>query len=229
MDQSVSCSIIIPVHNGASTLGRCLDALAAQIGVSVEREVIVVDDASTDGTAEVAQAHGVRVVTLPAQQGPAAARNAGAAAARGEVLLFIDADCEAVDDWCQQMLRPLADPQVCGTYGAYRTRQTAWVARLAQAEFDDVNMTKAQFHNINMSDIAVSCVQMGGAKFKHIGLPPGSKGKQRPLSFEEADLNGTTISKCDLSNVKIVNCNVEGMTIDGVPVTKLMAAYKQKK
>ena len=100
---------------------------------------------------------------------------------------------------------------------------------LAQAEFDDVNMTQVRFHNINMSDITVSAVQMGGAKFRHIGLPPGSKEKQRPLSFEEADLNGTTISKCDLSNVKIENCNCEGMTIDGVLVTELLAAYKQKR
>ena len=100
---------------------------------------------------------------------------------------------------------------------------------LAQAEFDDVNMTKVRFHNINMSDITVSAVQMGGARFKHIGLPPGSKEKQRPLSFEEADLNGTTISRCDLSNVKIESCKVEGMTIDGIAVTDLLAAYRQKK
>ena len=100
---------------------------------------------------------------------------------------------------------------------------------LAQAEFDDVNMTQVRFHNINMSDITVSAVQMGGARFKHIGLPPGSKEKQRPLSFEEADLNGTTISRCDLSHVKIESCKVEGMTIDGIPVTDLLAAYRQKK
>ena len=100
---------------------------------------------------------------------------------------------------------------------------------LAQAEFDDVNMTKARFHNINMSNITVTAAQLGGAKFKHIGLPPGSKDRQRPLSFEEADLNGTTISKCDLSNVKIQNCQVEGMTIDGVSVTELMAACKRMK
>lgn len=107
------------------------------MGAPGEREVIVVDDASTDRTVEVAQVHGARLLTLPAQQGAAAARNAGAAEARGDVLLFIDADCEAVVDWCQQMLRPLADPQVCGAYGAYRSRQRAWVARLAQAEFEE--------------------------------------------------------------------------------------------
>jgi uncharacterized protein YjbI with pentapeptide repeats len=99
---------------------------------------------------------------------------------------------------------------------------------LARAEFDDVNMTKVRFHNINMSDIDVSAVQIGGARFKHVGLPPGSAGKQRPLSFEEADLNGTTISKCDLSNVKIENCRIEGMTVNGFLVTELITAYEQR-
>jgi GT2 family glycosyltransferase len=136
VDQSLACSVIIPVHNGAGTLGRCLDALAAQTGVP-GLETIVVDDASTDGTVEIAQAHGARVLNLPVQQGPAAARNAGAAAAHADILLFLDADCEAAPDWCQEMLRPLGDPGVCGVYGAYRSRQVGSVARLAQAEFDE--------------------------------------------------------------------------------------------
>lgn len=98
---------------------------------------------------------------------------------------------------------------------------------LSKADFNDVNLSIAKFHNINLSYVKISAAQMGGAKFKHIGLPRGSKGKQRPLKFEECDLNGTVISKCDLSNVKIRHCNVEGMTIDGILVTDLMASYKQ--
>ena len=137
VDLPVSYSVIIPVRNGARTLGRCLDALPARTGGPMRPEVIVVDDASTDGTVEVAQAHGVRLLTLPRRQGPAAARNAGAAEAQGEVLLFLDADCEAAPDWCQEMLCPLGAPDVCAVYGAYRSRQKGWVARLAQAEFDE--------------------------------------------------------------------------------------------
>ena len=95
---------------------------------------------------------------------------------------------------------------------------------MAQSEFDDVNMKEVSFHDINMSDISVGAVQMGGAKFEHIGLPPGSAGKQRPLTFEEADLNGSTFFTCDLSNVNIVHCNVEGLTINGVRVADLISA-----
>jgi len=100
---------------------------------------------------------------------------------------------------------------------------------LAESVFDDVNMSKVRFHDINMSDISVSAVQMGGATFKHIGLPPGSKGRQRPLAFEEADLNRTKITRCDLANVRIRDCNLKGMTIDGLVVTDLIEAYKRRK
>lgn len=100
---------------------------------------------------------------------------------------------------------------------------------LGDAEFDNVSLVRAKLHNINLSDITVTAAQIGGATFKHIGLPPGSVGKQRPLKFEEADLNGTTILNCDLSGMKIEKCNTQGMTIDGVLVTDLIAAFKQQK
>lgn len=100
---------------------------------------------------------------------------------------------------------------------------------LAQAEFDDVNLCRARFHNINMSDISVSAAQMGGAKFKHIGLPPGSKEKQRPIAFEEADLNGIVLSKCNLSNEKNQELRPRGNDIGGILVTALLAAYGSKR
>lgn len=149
MNQILSCAVIIPVHNGAVTLGTCLDALAAQRGGPADLEVIVVDDASTDGTASAAQAHGARLVALPVQCGPAAARNAGAKETRAEVLLFVDADCEPAPDWCQEMLRPLAAADTCGVYGTYRSRQTGWVARLAQAEFDERYARLARLESID--------------------------------------------------------------------------------
>lgn len=85
-------SVVIPAHDAAAFLGECLDSVAAQAGGWV-REVIVVDDGSRDATADVARAHaGVRLIRLPANGGPGAARNAGVAAAQGEWVAFLDAD-----------------------------------------------------------------------------------------------------------------------------------------
>jgi len=99
---------------------------------------------------------------------------------------------------------------------------------LAEADFDNVNLSRARFHNINFSDLRVSAVQIGGATFKHVGPPPdqdGRQARQRPVTFEEAMLCDSTFRKVDLSNVKIIDCNLDGMTIDGVLVTDLLKAY----
>ena len=85
-------SVIVPVYNGAPILPTTLPAFAALEGVG---EVVVVDDGSTDSTAVLlADVPGLRVVSLKANQGRSAARNAGARAARGDVLVFFDADVE---------------------------------------------------------------------------------------------------------------------------------------
>jgi glycosyltransferase involved in cell wall biosynthesis len=84
-------SVIIPVKNGAHLLGRCLEALRRQRYAPIE--LIVVDNGSTDNTAALAASYGARVLFQP-QGRPAAARNAGARAAQGLLLLHIDADME---------------------------------------------------------------------------------------------------------------------------------------
>ncbi|WP_166212873.1 glycosyltransferase [Cognatiluteimonas telluris] len=85
-------SLIVPAHDEAALLGPTLDALRrAASALPIAHELIVVDDASTDATAHIAHAHGARVSRI-ARRHIAAARNAGALAARGERLLFVDAD-----------------------------------------------------------------------------------------------------------------------------------------
>ena len=88
-------SVIIPAHNEEKYLPRLLDSIeVARSNYSGGRdqiEVIVADNLSTDRTAEVAAAHGARVVTV-AKRRIAAARNGGGHAARGEIVCFIDAD-----------------------------------------------------------------------------------------------------------------------------------------
>jgi glycosyltransferase involved in cell wall biosynthesis len=101
-------SVVIPARNAASRLARVLDALAHQTAPAGLFEVIVVDDGSTDGTAEVARAGGrVRLLRAPPQGRQAAARNYGAAESRGRVLAFLDADCVPRADWIERGLAEL--------------------------------------------------------------------------------------------------------------------------
>ena len=91
-------SVIIPARNAAALLPRALRAVAEQT-LDGGYELIVVDDGSSDGTAAAAESAGARVVRSARPRGPGAARNAGAAAANGDALAFLDADCVPAPGW----------------------------------------------------------------------------------------------------------------------------------
>jgi glycosyltransferase involved in cell wall biosynthesis len=82
-------SAIVPAYNEAERIGAVLEPLLAAPSVD---EIVVVDDGSTDGTAEVAQRYGVKVVRLGENRGKGAAMAAGVREANGDTLLFLDAD-----------------------------------------------------------------------------------------------------------------------------------------
>ncbi len=102
---------------------------------------------------------------------------------------------------------------------------------MSGSQFTNINLSKARFHDINFSDVSFTAANMGGALFKHIGPMPDKDGKQarqRPVTFEEATLCDSTFRKVDMSNVQIIECNTEGMKIDGIPVSDMVAAYREK-
>lgn len=144
-------SVIIPAYDAATTIGDTLWALRHQPVADKEIEIIVVDDGSADATGAVASALGARVLTQ-ANAGPAAARNAGARAARGSLLLFTDADCIPAPDWVAQLTAPLADPAIAGAKGVYTTSQRAPVARLIQIEYEEKYARLARQQNIDFID-----------------------------------------------------------------------------
>jgi glycosyltransferase involved in cell wall biosynthesis len=110
--------VIVPVRNDAPRLGVCLEALRASS--LADHEVIVVDDASTDLSAGLAEAMGAQVIRQGARSGPAAARNRGAAAARGRTLVFVDADVRIRPDTLARLAEALdAEPALDAVFGSY--------------------------------------------------------------------------------------------------------------
>jgi glycosyltransferase involved in cell wall biosynthesis len=104
---SADLSVVICSLNGSAGVDRCLRALAAQ--KDVDLQVIVVDDGSTDDTADVASEHGVTVVRHEINRGASAARNTGIRAATAPVVAFLDDDCEPEPEWARELLDAYED------------------------------------------------------------------------------------------------------------------------
>ena len=111
-------SIVVPSFNDALNLRECLAAL--RLAAPPDAEIIVVDDASTDDSASVAGDARVRLIRLPKNSGPAAARNTGAGAARGEILFFVDSDVAIASDAVQRVLAAFdKHPDLAAVFGSY--------------------------------------------------------------------------------------------------------------
>ncbi len=110
-------TVVVCTRNGERTLAATLSHLQRQSLDGSRYEIVVVDDGSTDRTAEVARSHDARVVRLGRPEGLAAARNAGVSASRGAVIAFTDADCEPAESWLEALLSCFSDARLEGVGG----------------------------------------------------------------------------------------------------------------
>lgn len=111
-------SVIVPVYNGRAFLHQCLDAILASNFQSFE--LIVVDDCSTDESGAIARAKGAIVTSTAGNSGPAAARNLAADVAKGQILMFIDADVVIKRDTLTRVANHfLLDPELSAVFGSY--------------------------------------------------------------------------------------------------------------
>lgn len=112
-------SVVVPVRNDPERLRECLRSL--ERSSYTDREVIVVDDASTDrASEEVARGLGARTLRLERRAGPGAARNRGARDARGEIVAFVDADVCVHADALERMAAAFAnEPGLDAVFGCY--------------------------------------------------------------------------------------------------------------
>lgn len=108
MPSAPDMSVAICSRNGAPTIARALESLFGQT-IAPRLEIMVVDDGSTDETADIASRHGATVVQHETNRGLAAARNSAVRASRAPIIAFIDDDCEADPDWAERLLAAYDD------------------------------------------------------------------------------------------------------------------------
>jgi len=105
-------SVIVVTHDDKEKLLDCLSSLEGQSYPEGEKEIIVVDDGSTDGSSEAVREVFPEVRIIEKEQtGPDSSRNAGVALARGSVLMFVDSDCVVAPDWMTNALQVMRENQ----------------------------------------------------------------------------------------------------------------------
>ena len=108
-------SVIVAAYNCRDTISKCLESLSSLDHPGYE--VIVVDDGSTDGTAELCETFsGVKVIRLD-RGGPSRARNTGVRKARGKLVAFTDGDCFVDSRWLKELEKGFIGPDVAGVGG----------------------------------------------------------------------------------------------------------------
>lgn len=149
-------SFVIPARNEEAFIVDCLQALTSRES-GFTSEIIVVDNGSRDATALLAASAGARVVGEP-RPGLAHARQAGLVAARGEILIYVDADTRLTPGWASEIVRQFdADPQLSAVSSVFAFHDGRPIDVVANAIFQTVVMptTSAILRAIGKPDVLI--------------------------------------------------------------------------
>ena len=115
-EEPVGFALVIPALNEEETIGDCLVSLRRMDYPPERREILVVDNGSTDRTAEIIKSFPVRYL-WEERRGFSAARNKGVKASKGEILAFTDADCIVSRGWLRELAQAFEEESVGGVAG----------------------------------------------------------------------------------------------------------------
>jgi glycosyltransferase involved in cell wall biosynthesis len=186
MENTMKASIVIPAHNEAGCIRSTLEAVRFQYLPGEEYEIIVVDNASTDETPDIARGfHGVRVIH-ESRKGLLHAREAGRKAARGEIIVQLDADSIPMSDWLARGIAYFADPAVVCVSGPYYyydgNLSFRWMSYAYQV---GLLWTTHQL----LSPSRRACVGMGGNMFIRASALEAAGGYDITIPFYGEDTN----------------------------------------
>lgn len=142
-------SVIIPTFNEQARIESCLNGLLAQDYPPDCFEIILIDNGSTDRTADIARNYTPNVFSLPSGS-VAAARNRGATAARGEYFAFLDADCIPAPDWISSAVNVLKDKRAVTGAKCLTPSPPHWIEEIW---FRQPAQTKTQVRYINSANM----------------------------------------------------------------------------
>lgn len=188
-----SASVILPAFNEEAALPTVLEGLAGDLGRDIE--VIVVDDGSSDATAEIAAAQGATVIRHPTNMGKGAAMTSGARAASGDHLVFMDADATYPTSAIPKLLAMLAEYDIVRGERPVDSEHIPALNRLGNRAF---NRLLCAFHELEGHDIMSGLYGMRRDAFNSLGLESsgfdveveiGVKAKQRGLSLGTFDID----------------------------------------
>lgn len=163
-------SVLVPFYDNAPHIERCIAGILAQDAPPDDYETILIDNGSRDGSRAYASRFArVRVVDEP-KRGAYAARNRGVGEARGDVLLFTDADCVPDRTWLRHHLDGLAEPAVDVVLGSRRPARETTPLRLmmlyeetkAGVVFGGTDRTRYYGYTNNMAVRKRTFVELGG-------------------------------------------------------------------
>ncbi|MGQ0733984.1 MAG: glycosyltransferase family 2 protein [Acidobacteriota bacterium] len=225
-------SIIVPFHKGLSLLDRSLGALGP---AAPGDELIVVADGAVDDCHALAAAHGARVVEIAGPRGPAAARNAAAAVATGDVLVFVDADVVASTTALERVAQIFSErPDLSAVFGAYDENPAA-EGFVSQYK----NLAHSYFHRVSGGPAKTFWAGFGAVRRSAYMAVGGFDERFARPSIEDIDL-GYRLSEAGhqiLLDPSLAVCHLKRWTLwsmfksdvldRGIPWTQLILRYGQ--
>ena len=154
---ATSVSVVIPVYDGLRYTKACLDSLRATVPASWDVEIIVVDDCSTDSTAEflddvVASDSRLRVVRNDQNKGFLGSANGGAAEAKGDLLVFLNNDTVLLPGWLPPLLRTFREFPEAGVVGGRLVYPDGRLQEAGGAVFSDGSAAKVGYGETDIDD-----------------------------------------------------------------------------
>jgi GT2 family glycosyltransferase len=226
----VRFSFIVPFHCNLASLARCLSALDPLPALS---ELIVAADGAVEDRRAIASRHQARVIAVDGPSGPAVARNAAAAAANGDVLVFVDADVVVSRSGLAGMTRAFGEqPHIAAIFGSY-DEQPADAGFMSQYK----NLSHAFIHQSSASKARTFWAGFGAVRRDAFFRVGGFDERFGRPSVEDIDLGyrlteagyeivlDPALSACHLKRWTLRSAIVSDVRDRGIPWTQLVLRY----